>query len=185
MTLLVTILPAKLLAQNEATQGKWEWLTGDWHTSGNPCQVVWRDDKAVRWRYYECALRSDWRTFWSERFLQGDQDWLVERTGTRYARDDDWRDIYGIHAALMPVVGESDLRHGWVALWGYGEDADNFNLEANAHHPLFPSDYTITRDGVTYDVRHFLHGWGITPFLFWHAAESADRQPHHTHGYVR
>jgi hypothetical protein len=142
MTLLVMMLPAKLFAQNEATQGKWDRLYYD---------VPNRGWQVVRWR--KLLNRFPDATYRSQ----------VDQQVGAYAPADAWEAIHGIHAALVPVVGDTDFPRGWVLLWGYGRERgylrDRSNqiprLPSGNVDPYYPSGYWVGRVA-------------LTPVLLWH-----------------
>ncbi len=136
-------IPVSLFAQNEATQGKWEWL--------------YHGDSVVVWRSQDEPARQ--------------RDQLIEG----YAPPDAWRTLYGIHAALLPVSGETgNLQRGWVILWGGGRERSDFLVPAHEAEPYY--------------FRH-LQGYqvprlGITQVLLWHPEDTDATQPA-PYGYVR
>ncbi|MCW5933848.1 MAG: DUF1929 domain-containing protein [Fimbriimonadia bacterium] len=87
-----------------------------------------------------------------------------------------WRDVYGIHAALLPTTSmTSSLKHGWVILWGYGHQrhVDEQNrLNAPTADDKYPSSYFVSRVG-------------MSPFLFWHPKDTNTTNNARRYGYVR
>ena len=143
-------LPVHLFAQNEAQLGKWERL--------------YYNNQVVRWRD-NASQPFDW-----------DQQ-IRDENNVVWSRDYAWQDIYGIHAALLPVSGETGaLQRGWVILWGYNDlraDSSSFLVSAPEAEPCYfaaISDYLVSR-------------LGTTSVLLWHPEEGETQAA--KFGYVR
>lgn len=149
------ILPAELFAQNEATLGKWDRL--------------YRDDNAViRWRINTSLFD------WDQRFR--------DANNVAWSRDRAWDDIYGIHAALLPVSGETGaLQRGWVILWGYNDQRGDFPAYFVPGPEVEPFYFANLRDaqGNPYWVPRL----ATTSVLLWHP-EGGETQAA-KYGYVR
>jgi hypothetical protein len=150
MTMLaccLVLLPLHLLAQdNPARDGQWGQLY--FHdTERNTFRVV-------VWRY-----NAQW---WS------DQD---QALGV-YAPNLVWRRVYGVHAALLPWVGEAPPdRHGWVLLWGYGAANNDLTRmhRQDAEPYYFGPRFFGPREGCPLtSADHYLNTVALTPVLFWY-----------------
>lgn len=152
---IMFILPAELFAQNEATLGKWDRL--------------YRDDNAViRWRINTSLFD------WDQRF--------TDANNVAWSRDRAWDDIYGIHAALLPVSGETGaLQRGWVILWGYNDQRGDFPAYFVPGPEVEPFYFANLRDaqGNPYWVPRL----ATTSVLLWHP-EGGETQAA-KYGYVR
>lgn len=150
-------LPVHLFAQNEAQLGKWERL--------------YYNNQVIRWRDNASQPNDPFRSLfdWDQRIRD-------ENNGV-WSRDYAWRDIYGIHAALLPVSGETGaLQRGWVILWGYNDlraDSNSFLVSAPEAEPCYfaaLSGYSVSR-------------LGTTSVLLWHPEEGETQAA--KFGYVR
>jgi hypothetical protein len=142
----LVLLPLYLFAQEPAREGRWDQLY--FHdTQTNQFRVV-------VWRYN----RQEW----------SDQD----QARGDYAPDLVWRRVYGIHAMLLPWVGEAPpYRHGWVLLWGYG--VHNNNLHRDPGPERMPRQdaepfYFGSRFFCPGSAAHYLNTVALTPVLFWY-----------------
>ncbi|MCW5933582.1 MAG: DUF1929 domain-containing protein [Fimbriimonadia bacterium] len=120
----------------------------------------------------------------------GKWDWIMDaqqniitwRTGSAQNQDQSygpsnaWKDIYGIHSALLPHTDLSgNLKHGWVILWGYGHQRhvnSQSRLDAPTADEKYPNNYFVSRVG-------------MTPFLLWHPKDTNTTNNAHLYGYVR
>jgi len=132
-------LPVHLFAQDPARQGRWDQLYFlDPQRNEPPKVVVWR---------YNAAEWSD------QDQARGD-----------YVPDGAWRRVYGIHAALLPLTGDT-LQHGWVILWGYGHtNTSLLRVRREVAEPYYFGSLFFGNPGLDY----FLDPVAITPVLFWY-----------------
>jgi hypothetical protein len=143
-------VPVNLLAQNEATLGRWDRL------------------------YYNSAVVA-WRR--NSTFFSWDQ--VFTDQGLQWTRNKAWQDIYGIHAALLPVSGETGaLRHGWVILWGYNDargpsDGAQYLVSAPEAEPYYFGALT----------GHWVSRLATSSVLLWHPSAGTDQAARY--GYVR
>jgi hypothetical protein len=144
ITLLGMMLPANLIAQDPATQGKWDRLYYN---------VPNRGRQVVRWRkllnnFPDATYRS-----------------RVDQQIGAYAPNHAWEAIHGIHASLVPVVGDQDFPRGWVLLWGFGKERGYLRdrasdqqiprLPSRSVDPLYPEGLWVAQVA-------------LTPVLLWH-----------------
>lgn len=80
-----------------------------------------------------------------------------------YAPNQAWRGVHGIHAALLPVSGESgNLNHGWVMLWDRGRPNRQLLMQAQAAEPYYFSALSAFQ----------VEKVAITPGLLWHPEDT-------------
>lgn len=141
-TLLLALFPVRLAAQSEATLGRWDRLYYTF-SSGSQQVVLWRK---LLDGFPDAAYRGQ-----------------VDQRTSVYAPSNAWVQVHGIHAALVPRVGDADFPHGWVILWGYGLERGYLRERANqlsrlasgTVDPLYPQGYWAPRVA-------------LTPVLLWH-----------------
>lgn len=145
--LLLTLFPARLTAQSEATLGRWDRLYYTF-SSGSQQVVLWR--KLFN-NFPDATYRGQ-----------------VDQLTGAYAPSDAWTQIHGIHAALVPKVGDTEFPHGWVILWGYGRERGYLSrLASGTVDPLYPQGYWAPRVA-------------LTPVLLWHPGNQGN-----PYGYTR